>query len=128
MKNWEVKNGPEEPQTAPEFSLISVVNVCCELANKGLLTLFELRLTEADPWTGSLFFKTVPVGIIEPTVAAAPSPPVPPSTKSNLSPTDYPSPPSTIVKPLRISSTREETSPFASAPPPEINCTTSPIW
>ena len=118
MKNWEVKNGPAEPQTAPESSIISAVNVCWELANKGLLTLLELRLAEDNPWTVSLFFKTFPVGIIVPTVAAAPSPPVPPSTKSNLSPTQYPSPESTIVNPFRISSTSEETSPLASAPPP----------
>ena len=100
--------------------------MCNEFANKGLLTLLELIASDSTSLIILLFFKIFPVGIIVPTVAAAPSPPVPPSTKSNLSPTQYPSPASTILKPLRISSTREVTSPLASAPPPEINCTLSP--
>ena len=127
MKNCEVKNAPAASQTAPDSSLISAVNVCDEFANKGLLTLLELIASCSTSLIILLFFKIFPVGIIVPTVAAAPSPPVPPSTKSNLSPTQYPSPASTILKPLRISSTRAVTSPLASAPPPETNCILSPI-
>ena len=82
-----MKNTPDEPKTAPEFSLIVAVKLKEEFENKGLTTLLELIVVAEEPSTGLIHFNAVPVGIIVPTVAAAPEPPVPPSTKSTLSPT-----------------------------------------
>ena len=52
---------------------------------------------------------TFAVGIIDATLADAPVPPVPSFTNVTVSPTAYPSPPSTIVKSLMVESVTDAT-------------------
>ena len=69
---------------------------------------------------------TFAVGTIVATLADAPVPPVPSFTNVTVSPTAYPSPPSTIVKSLMVESVTDATFTAASAPFPPDTTISSP--